>query len=378
MPRKRHTASMQIERIEAIPLRMPLPRPLKAATALITHRCTVLTRIYTKDGVVGECFSNNENQGQGEILRLIGEEIAPRIVGKSAFAVEACWQAMQPITRDILRDRRLAVRAIACVDAALWDTVGKALHVPLHRMWGGFRDDIPVMAMGGYYRSEDDLGAVAREMEALRRQGFGGCKVKVGALTPEADAERLRAARDGAGPGFHLMPDPNQGWSYDEALRFARLVEPLDIRWLEEPCYWSNDRCDLARLRRTVAIPICAGQSEIAKAGCRELMVAGAIDFCNFDPSWGGGPTEWRKVAALADCFGVGVLSHLEPQVGGMLAASVPNGVCVEVMQPDRDPLYHALIENRPPIKDGLMRLPDLPGWGLVLDKKVEAKLRAA
>jgi len=367
---------MQIERIEAVPLRMPLRRPLKAATALITHRCTVLTRVHTRDGVSGECFSNNEVAGQTEILRLILDEIAPRLVGLSAFHVEACWQAMQPVTRDILRDRRMAVRAIACVDAALWDAVGKALGAPLHRLWGGFRDDIPAIAMGGYYRAEDDLGGLAREMESLRSQGFAGCKLKVGALAPEADAERVRAARAAAGPGFMLMPDPNQGWTYEEALRFARLIEPCDIRWLEEPCHWSNDRCDLARLRRTVPIPICAGQSEISKAGCRELMAAGAIDVCNFDPSWGGGATEWRKVAALAETFGVGVLSHLEPQVGGMLAASVPNGVAVEVMQENRDPLYYALVENRPLIKDGMMRLPDGPGWGLVLDKAVEARLR--
>ena len=63
----------------------------------------------------------------------------------------------------------------------------------------------------------------------------------------------------------------------EEALRFARLVEPLDIRWLEEPCYWHNDREDLAALRRQTSIPICAGQSEITLAGCRELMNAGAI-----------------------------------------------------------------------------------------------------
>jgi D-galactarolactone cycloisomerase len=369
---------MLIERIEAIPLRMPLPRPLKAATALITQRCTVLTRVYTKDGVVGECFSNNEDTGQAEILRLIHDEIAPLVRGRSAFEVEGCWQAMHPVTRDILRDRRMAVRAIACVDAALWDAVGKALGAPLHRVWGGFREEIPAVSMGGYYRAEDDLGAIAREMAALRQQGFAGCKLKVGALSPQADAERVRAARDGAGPGFWLMPDPNQGWSYEEALQFARLVEPLDIRWLEEPCHWSNDRLDLARLRRTMPIPICAGQSEITKAGCRELMAAGAIDLCNYDPSWGGGPTEWRKVAVLAESFGIGVLSHLEPQVGAMLAASVPNGVCVEVMQPDRDPLYHALVQNRPHIRDGRMRLPDAPGWGLVLDRRVEQRLRAA
>lgn len=368
---------MRIERIEAIPLRMPLPRPLKAATAFITHRCTVLTRVYTDQGIVGECFGNNEDTGQAEILRLIRDELAPVLIGRDAFLVEACWEAMQPATRDILRDRRMAIRAIACVDAALWDAVGKALNVPLHKMWGGYGDDVAAYAMGGYYRAEDDLAGVAREMESLREQGFAGCKLKVGALSPQADAERVRAARDGAGPGFRLMPDPNQGWNYEQALTFARLVEPLDIFWLEEPCHWANDRQDLARLRRTVPVPICAGQSEISVAGCRELMAAGAIDICNYDPSWGGGPTAWRKVAAVAQAYGVGVLSHLEPQVGAMLAASVPNGVGVEVMQPNRDPLYHALVANRPAIADGRLRLPDGPGWGLELDRDVERRLAA-
>ena len=368
---------MLIERIEAIPLRMPLPRPLKAGTVAITMRCTVLTRIYTKEGVVGECFSNNEDTGQAEIVRIIHEEIAPRLIGRDAFLVEACWQAMHPITRNFLRDRRMAIRAIACVDAALWDTVGKALNTPLHKMWGGFRDEIPVVAMGAYYYPENDLQQVSAEMTKLRAEGYAGCKLKVGALSPQADAERVRAARDGAGPGFWLMPDPNQGWTYDEALTFARLVEPLDIRWFEEPCLWQNDRMDLARLRKTISIPICAGQSEITKAGCRELMATGAIDLCNFDPSWGGGPSEWRKVAALAESYGIGVLSHLEPQVGASLAASVSNGLCVEVMQESRDPLYHAYVENKPEIRDGRLRVSELPGWGMVLDRKLEAKLQA-
>jgi len=368
---------MLIERIEAVPLRMPLPRPLKAGTVAITKRCTVLTRIYTKDGVMGECFSNNEDTGQAEIIRIIHEEIAPRLIGKDAFLVEACWQAMHPITRNFLRDRRMAIRAMACVDAALWDTVGKALNTPLHKLWGGYRDELPVVAMGAYYYPEDDLKNVAREMASLREQGYTGCKLKVGALSPQADAERVRAAREGAGPGFWLMPDPNQGWTYEQTLEFVKLVEPLDIRWLEEPCLWQNDRKDLARLRKTIAIPICAGQSEITKAGCHALMEEGSLDICNFDPSWGGGPTEWRKVAALADAYGLAVLSHLEPQVGAALAASVSNGLCVEVMQPSRDPLYHAIIENKPKIENGSMRLSELPGWGLVLDKKLEAQLRA-
>ncbi|HEY4373890.1 MAG TPA: mandelate racemase/muconate lactonizing enzyme family protein [Burkholderiales bacterium] len=368
---------MQIERIEAIPLRMPLARPLKAGTVAITHRCTVLTRVYTKDGVMGECFSNNENTGQAEIIRIIHEEIAPRLIGRNAFHVEAAWQAMHPITRDFLRDRRMAIRAMACVDAALWDTVGKALNAPLHRLWGGMRDEIPVVAMGAYYYPENDLQNVAREMAGLREMGVKGCKLKIGAKSPKEDAERVRAAREGGGPDFWLMPDPNQGWTYDQALEFVRLVEDIDLYWIEEPCLWQNDRKDLARLRKTISIPICAGQSEITKAGCHALMEEGALDICNFDPSWGGGPTEWRKVAAVADTYGIPVLSHLEPQVGAALAASVPNGLCVEMMQESRDPLYHAIIENKPAIKDGMMKLSELPGWGMVLDKKLEAKLRA-
>lgn len=368
---------MKIERIEAIPLRMPLARPLRAATALITHRCTTLVRVYTSEGIVGECFGNNEDRGQTEIVRLIEEEIAPLLRGKDAFLVEACWQAMQPVTRDILRDRRLAIRAIACVDAAIWDAAGKAAQMPLHRLWGGASDQIPAFSMGGYYREEDDLGGIAREMALLQEQGYAGCKIKVGALSPQADAKRVAAARDGAGPAFKLMPDPNQGWNYEQALQFARLVEPLDIYWLEEPCLWSNDRHDLARLRRSISIPVCAGQSELTRAGCLELMTAGAIDICNFDPSWGGGPTEWRKVATLAQTFGIGVLSHLEPQMGAMLAASVSNAIGVEVMQPERDPLYHSLIENPPEIRDGYLQVPQGPGWGIELNAKVEQRLRA-
>ena len=361
---------MRIDRIEALPLRMPLARPLKAATALITHRCTVLVRVYA-GGLVGECFANNEEAGQREIVRLIEQEITPRLLGRSAWLVEDCWQAMHPTTQDILRDRRMALRAMACVDAALWDWVGKALGQPLHRVWGGARESVPVVSMGGYYRAENDTAELAREMATLAEQGFAGCKVKVGGLTPEADAARLRAARDAAGPGFRLMPDPNQGWTYAQALRFARLVEELDIFWLEEPCRWHNDKQELARLRQTVPIPICAGQSEISKEGCRDLLASGAIDYCNYDPAWGGGPTEWRKVAVLAEAFGVGVCSHLEPQIGAMLAAAVPNGVHVEVMQPSRDPLYYALVANKPAVKDGAMALPELPGWGLVLDETV-------
>ena len=74
-----------------------------------------------------------------EIDRIIHQEIAPRLIGEDALAVERCWELARPVTFDILRDRRLGLVACACVDTAIWDAVGKALGQPLWRLWGGYR-----------------------------------------------------------------------------------------------------------------------------------------------------------------------------------------------------------------------------------------------
>src|SRR5262249_35242742 len=153
---------------------------------------------------------------QGAIVRIIREELTPRIVGRDVFNVEGCWEAMLPSTYNILRDRSLAMMAIACVDSAIWDAIGKALNTPLYRLWGGYRSALPIIAIGGYYgASFAELGA---EMEQYRRLGLTGCKFKVGGAPVEEDARRVRAAREAAGQEFILMVDANQGYTRDEAI----------------------------------------------------------------------------------------------------------------------------------------------------------------
>ena len=63
---------------------------------------------------------------------------------------------MEPATNDILRDRGLALQAIACVDAAIWDVFGRALGLPLHRVWGSTGDTVPISVIGGYYHLSID------------------------------------------------------------------------------------------------------------------------------------------------------------------------------------------------------------------------------
>ena len=366
--------ALRIERIETIPIRVPLARVYRGSHYQMTHRSTIVTRVHA-GGLVGEAYAGDEDAGLLEIDAIVSEEIAPALAGEDAMAIERCWELARPATFDILRDRRLGLVASAGVDAAIWDLVGKALGEPLWRLWGGYRRKLPMIAIGGYYDMPVSIGD---EVEDLRSRGLAGLKFKVGGRAPEDDAVRFRAARAAAGPDVILAADANQGWSREEAIRFARLVEDCDLHWLEEPCRWANDRRAMRDVRMMAGVRVCAGQSEFSAGGCRDLMVEGAIDVCNFDASWSGGPTEWRRVAAMARAFDVSMGHHEEPQVAAHLLASIPHGTFVECFHPDRDPIWWNLVANRPPLVDGRIQLTAAAGLGWELDPEYIDRYRVA
>jgi L-alanine-DL-glutamate epimerase-like enolase superfamily enzyme len=366
-----------IEKTEFIPIVMPLPKIFKGSNYFMSHRCTIITRVYTRCGIVGECYNGDEFEGQKAVLETL-EKLSPVIIGLSAMEVERCWEAMLGPTYDILGDRNAAIHAQACLDSAIWDAFGKALGQPLYRVWGGYRTHLPVIAIAGYYGENRTLDDYTNEMRQLRDAGIGGCKFKVGGRSPKEDAERVRAAFAAADSNFRICVDANQGWTLQQAVEFGKEVADLDILWFEEPCRWYDDRRSMAVVRSKAGIPVTAGQSERSRAGCRDLMMDGAIDYCNFDASWGGGPTEWRRVAGMAQCFSVTMAHHEEPQIAAHLLASITNSAYLEVFHPDRDPLFYELVENRNPFKDGMYEVPTGPGWGLKLVEKAVEKYRVA
>jgi D-galactarolactone cycloisomerase len=357
--------TLKIARIETIPIRIPLDRTYRGSYYQMTNRSTIITKVVTEEGIVGVAYGGDEDHSLLEIDGIIHHEIAPKLIGQDAMSVERCWELARPSTFDQLRDRRYGLVACGCVDAAIWDAVGQALAQPLWRLWGGYCDTLPVIGIGGYY---DSGLSIAEDVAEHRERGLAGMKFKVGGQTPAEDAERFREAREAAGDDFILCADANQGWTPQQAIEFARRVAEYDPFWFEEPCRWHNDRRGMRDVRHSGGIRVCAGQSEFSAGDCRDLMVDAAIDFCNFDASWSGGPTEWRRVAAMAHCFDVGMAHHEEPQVSTHLLASIPNGSFAETFHPDRDPIWWNLVVNRPPIKDGVLALPDEPGFGWELD----------
>lgn len=365
---------MRIAGIDAVAIDIPLSRNFGGATYKVLKRSTVITRLRTDDGLVSEVYNGDNRAGAREIARLIRDELGPLVAGDDVFAIERIWAKLFALSTES-RDRKLLMEAIACVDCAVWDVVGKATGRSVRELLGGFADRVPLITIGGYYAEGKTLADIGREIEAYRRAGMAGCKFKVGGLSPQADAERVATARKAAGPDFMLAVDANRGWTADEAIAFARLIEPLDIRWFEEPCHWYDDAAQMARVRAATRIPVNAGQSEITSHGVRRLIEAGAVDMINYDASEGGGVTDWRRAAALCAAAGLTMSHHEESQIAQHLIAAVPHGAFIECFaDPERDPVWHRMWTNRPAIKDGMMAVSPGPGFGLTLDAGMIAK----
>lgn len=368
-------SQLVIERIETIPIRVPLDHVYAGSHYSMRNRCTIITRVYTSGGLIGECYNGDSDAEQGDVLKILWDEMVPRLIGRSAWNVQRCWELMFESTRDILRDRGLVLQAMACIDSALMDLIGKAAGVPLRRLWGGYRDELPLIAIAGYYT--DNPRAVEDDASAFQEIGLAGCKFKVGGGSPEVDADRVIRLRGLMGDDFIIAADANQGYTVQEAIRFARLTEGVNLVWFEEPCIWSNDRLSMRDVRYAAGIPVTAGQSETSVAGARDLMAAGAIDVCNFDASWSGGPTAWLAVAGTATAFGVKMGHHEEPQIAGQLLSGIRHGTFLECFLPQRDPIFWGLIANRGQLVGGRYQLNLDAGWGVTLDPDFVRRYRA-
>ena len=349
--------------IETTKIRIPLDRAYCGSHYRMTHRSTILTRVHGSDGTVGEAFVADEDATLDQIEDIIHTELSSAALGSEVLAVERLWHRMWPATFDILRDRRQALVAIASVDTAVWDLVGKILKQPLWRLWGGYAGAVRLIVISGYAGERvDERVAWAREA------GLAGMKLKVGGRPLREDIERFRTARRTAGDDFILGADANQAWTLEEAVQFVHGVLDVRLDFLEEPCRWGDDHRALRDVRAIVGARVTAGQSELSASGCRRLMEAAAIDVCNFDASWSGGPSEWRRVAAIAASYGIMMGHHEEPHIASHLVASIPHGVFAECFEPSRDPLWWNAFAERPRIADGVLSLPTAPGLGWVLD----------
>jgi D-arabinonate dehydratase len=371
---------MKIKHIQAIPLVRKLEDVFEGSTYKITSRNTIVTRCELDNGVVGETFGGDEDQYQADVCGIVNDIFRPLLVGGDVRDVSKHWETMWDTRIDLnnrgihtldLATHCVKTQAIAAADIAIWDALGKSLNQPVYKLLGGFRDRVPVIAIGGYVMKGKTLADLETEIAHYLEQGINGMKLKVGKLSVEEDIERATLARKIGGPKFHLCVDANQAWTVAQAMQFARGARGLNLAWLEEPVRWHDQIEGNARVR-SMGIPVNAGQGEISRHGCRDLVTRGAVDILNVDATIAAGVTEWHRIAGMAHCFGVNMAHHEEPQVALHLLAAVPNGLCVEIFPNyNRDPMWIDLPQQQPRIRDGMMELPSGPGFGLPLNKSL-------
>jgi D-arabinonate dehydratase len=382
---------MKITRIEAIPLVKKLDQPFLGGTYRIVNRNTIVTRVHTDAGIVGEAFGGDEDHTQKQIVDLIRDYFDPMLRGEDGRDVERIWERMFHSNIDLgnralhvldMGNRSILMQAIAAVDNALWDALGKLYNAPLYKLLGGYRDKVPVIAIGGYYESAagaDPRGdLLSEEIQQYKDWQLAGVKFKVGRMSVAEDVARVERARALAGPSFIIACDANQAWTPQQAIEFCRAVDGLNIRWIEEPVRWYDQLEGLRMVRENAPIPVTAGQGEISRFGVRDLVIQGKVNILNVDVTIAGGVTEWRRMAALASHFHVEMAHHEESQVSLHLLASIPHGLYVEIFpNPKRDPLWFELPAERPVIRNGYMELPSGPGLGMALNEEVIARYRA-
>lgn len=364
--------------VEARAVAVPVSGEASGSSYTKTGRGTTVVTVRTDEGDVGRVHAGDVTDSfperAADIVDLVENEVADAVVGRDLLTREAIWQDAYEGSGQFFayqQTRRfLYLHALGAVDLAIWDAIGKRLDVPLYRLWGGYRDSLPVVAIGGYYREGRTREALVAEMEEYREMGLAGVKLKVGGRSVEEDIDRLAAVREGMGEEFVIACDANQGYDVDEAVAFAERAGEYDIEWFEEPVAWYDQYEGMRTVRQRTGVPVAAGQSESTPSACRRLVDGGSVDVLNLDSSLAGGPTSWLKVARMAELHDVDMAHHEEPHVSMHLLSAVPNGRYAEVFHPDLDPVWYELVADTPEIADGRLHLPDDPGLGIEYDEE--------
>ena len=371
---------MKITKLEMHVLRAPdESRPHWVSHFKVPKANEILVRVQTDQGVEGIGIATSYTPIEAAI-HAVRTGIAELIIGADPLAPEQLYEKLFTLTSQRLAhekgwSREAIIRISAAVDIAVWDIIGKVAGLPLYRLFGGYRSEVPCYVTCAYYRDGKDMAELRDEMQMLKAQGHKGFKGKVGGVPLKEDIERMALVREVVGNDKDLMIDVNRAWDLRTAIEGARLLEPLHPRWLEEPVRWADDRRELKLLAQQTRIPLSAGESELTSWGCRALLEEEAIKILQFDCTMSGGFTEGKKLAALCELNHVQVAPHHDCFIHCHIVAASPAGVIVESFtDPERDPLQAELFENPPRIADGWLTLNQAPGLGLKLSEKAMKK----
>ena len=347
---------MIIEDVRVSLLRAPYAEPPGFFAGYERDREILVVEVETRSGLVGLGYQLYLREGFRTTAACIEEVMAPRILGRDASEIEAIWRDLWSTT---VADGRggAQVLALSAIDVALWDVVGQRAGLPLHRLWGHYRSEVPVYG-SGCWRGLGGEG-MAEKARRFVDAGYRAVKMQVGHLWSEAeDVENVRRVREAVGPEVDVMVDVNMAWTADQAILMGRKFEPYGIYWLEEPVSPEDFR-GYFRIAEALDTRVVGGESHFTRYDLRPFFEHPGVPILQPDVIRGG-LTELRKIAALADTWGMTIAPHLYPELMIQLMASIPNGLILE----DMGLLDDLWVEWAKPVR-GMATAPETPGHGL-------------
>ena len=350
----------------------------------------MFVKVHTNQGIWGCGEAVDAIAGTYHLAKRMGE----RIKGQSPLNVHRLVEDIRKSAFFAGGQAGVFVAVLSAVETALWDLVGKSLNLPVYQLLGGkFRDKIRVYCDTALYTSRNPTPEdYAKAATGAVKQGFNAVKFDIDeandpnrydrynwtANPAELDRmyQSIAAVRKAVGPKIDICVDMHGRYDTPTGLKVAKLMEPLNLMWLEEPVPAENIEA-YKRIADETSTPICAGENQYLAYGFRRMLEIGAVDIVMPDLQKAGGLGEGQRIANLANLYYVPFAPHMVASYLGAMAAahvcaSVPNFLILEwQIYFHNDPMWKEIVTfEGPMVKDSYIPLSEKPGIGVEINEE--------
>jgi L-alanine-DL-glutamate epimerase-like enolase superfamily enzyme len=372
-------------------------RDVKTMTIQGPSRTYVLVRVDAGDGIYGvaEAYGIPGIGVKEQVLSM-----KPQLVGKDPLEIDAIYTFLDEHVKDLSGTRtdgsaHNLMRAASGIEMALWDLAGKALGVPTATLLGGrFRQKVRVYDHAAP-RNMLDKASCREWAQKVKADPVGFTAHKFGFPHTNSDSDRARDVsnrvlttkeliqirqgfencREAIGWDHDIMVHCH--WEYDlrTAIQIAEAVEPIKPLWFEDPL--QVEYSDVwARLCQSVHVPVCTGENLARRQGFKDFIIQHGCDILHPDLRNSGGFLETKRIADMADVFGLPMANHntgsqINTYATCQWAASIRDYMTCETITGTGDWMDKLLLLDGPYIQDGFVRVTDKPGLGMELNQDV-------
>ncbi len=352
---------------------------------------SLFVKIYTNQDIVGHGEGVDATPGTYHLVKNMGR----RIQGQNPLNVNRLFESIRKSGFFEGAQSGMFVSVLTAIETALWDVAGKALGLPVYQLLGGkFRDSVRVYMDTALYQNQlpkpEDFAKAAREAVNM---GFNAVKFDLDQANDpnkydrfnwtasNAELQRMydqmAAARKEVGPNIDICADMHGRYDAITGERVAKMLEPLNLMWLEEPIPAENTDA-YKKITQSTTTPICAGENHYLAYGFRPLLEDGAVDIIMPDLQKCGGLGEGQRIANLANLYYVPFAPHMVASYLGAMAcahvcASVPNFMIMEwQIYFHKDPMFKEIVKFQGEMveKNGFIKVRDVPGIGVEINEE--------